>query len=444
MKKRIVIIGAAGRDFHNFNVCYREDRSTRVVAFTAAQIPDITGRRYPAQLAGAEYPDGIPIYPEERLENLIREEKINQVVFSYSDISHVKVMNLASRALAVGADFILLSPERTMLTAKAPVVSVCATRTGCGKSPVSRRVAQLLKEQGLRVVAIRHPMPYGDLVKQAVQRFAVLEDMDRQKCTIEEREEYEPHVQAGTIVYAGADYGAILQHAEKEADVIIWDGGNNDTPFIKSDLEIVVTDPHRAGHEVLYHPGEVNLLRANVVLINKVDSAFPEAVQTVKNNVKDRNPRATIIELDSVVSVEQVGRLRGKKVLIIEDGPSLTHGEMGFGAGVIAARRAGAILVDPRGYAVGSILETFAKYGHVGALLPAMGYSDRQLEDLEETIQHVPCDFVLIATPIDLRHLIPIEQETMRVTYEVGERGQSKLAEVIRTFVNQHVAVPQA
>ena len=401
-------------------------------------------RRYPAKLAGAEYPAGIPIYPEERLINLIREENVDQVVFSYSDISHVRVMNLASRALAAGADFILLSPEKTMLKAKVPVVSVCATRTGCGKSPVSRRVAQLLKEQGLRVVAIRHPMPYGDLVKQAVQRFAVLEDMDRQKCTIEEREEYEPHVQAGTIVYAGVDYGAILRQAEKEADVIIWDGGNNDTPFIKPDLEIVVTDPHRAGHEVLYHPGEVNLLRANVVLINKVDSAFPEAVQTVKNNVKDRNPQATIIELDSVVNVEQVERLRGKKVLVIEDGPSLTHGEMGFGAGVIAARRGGAILVDPRGFAVGSILETFAKYGHVGALLPAMGYSDRQLEDLEETIQRVPCDFVLIATPIDLRHLIPIEQETMRVTYEVGERGASKLAEVIRTFVNQHTAVPQA
>ena len=444
MQKRIVIIGAAGRDFHNFNVCYRGDRSTQVVAFTAAQIPDIAGRRYPAKLAGPEYPEGIPIYPEDRLESLIREEKIDQVVFSYSDVSHVKVMNLASRALAHRADFVLLGAEKTMLKAKVPVVSVCATRTGCGKSPVSRRVAQLLKEQGLKVVAIRHPMPYGDLVKQAVQRFATLEDMDRQKCTIEEREEYEPHVQAGTIVYAGVDYGAILQEAEKEADVIIWDGGNNDTPFIRPDLEIVVTDPHRAGHEVLYHPGEVNLLRANVVLINKVDSAFPEAVATVKANIQNRNPRARVIELDSVVTVEQPERLRGKKVLVIEDGPSLTHGEMAFGAGVIGARKAGATLVDPRNYAVGSILETFAKYNHVEALLPAMGYSDKQLEDLEETIRSVPCDFVLIATPIDLRHLIPIEQETMRVTYEIGERGPSQLAEVIRAFAHQHAPMAQA
>jgi predicted GTPase len=444
MQKRIVIIGAAGRDFHNFNVCYREDRSTQVVAFTAAQIPDIAGRRYPAELAGAGYPGGIPIYAEERLESLIREEKVDQVVFSYSDVSHVKVMNLASRALAAGADFVLLSAERTMLKSKVPVVSVCATRTGCGKSPVSRRVAQLLKEQGLKVVAIRHPMPYGDLVKQAVQRFAAPEDMDRQKCTIEEREEYEPHVQAGTIVYAGADYGAILRQAEKEADVIIWDGGNNDTPFIKPDLEIVVTDPHRAGHEVLYHPGEVNLLRADVVLINKVDSAFAEAVETVRANVKDRNPRAKIIELDSIVTVEQAELLRGKRVLVIEDGPSLTHGEMTFGAGVIGARKAGATLIDPRIYAVGSIRETFAKYGHVGALLPAMGYSEKQLSDLEETIRRVPCDYVLIATPIDLRHLIPIEQETMRVSYEIGERGPSKLAEVIREFAHQHAPIAQA
>lgn len=444
MQNRIVIIGAAGRDFHNFNVCYRADRGTEVVAFTAAQIPDIAGRRYPAELAGAGYPDGIPIYPEERLQSLIREESVDQVVFSYSDVSHVQVMNLASRALAAGADFVLLSAERTMLKSKVPVVSVCATRTGCGKSPVSRRVAQLLKEQGLKVVAIRHPMPYGDLVKQAVQRFAVPEDMDRQKCTIEEREEYEPHVQAGTIVYAGADYGAILEQAENEAHVIIWDGGNNDTPFIKPDLEIVVTDPHRAGHEVLYHPGEVNLLRANVVLINKVDSAFPEAVGTVKSNVKDRNPQAMIVELDSIVNVEQAEAIRGRKVLVIEDGPSLTHGEMAFGAGVIGARRAGAILVDPRNFAVGSIRETFAKFGHVGALLPAMGYSEKQLADLKETIRRVPCDYVLIATPIDLRHLIPIEQKTLRVTYEVGERGPSRFAEIILEFANRHVSIPQA
>jgi len=444
MQNRIVIVGAAGRDFHNFNLCYRDDAWSQVVAFTATQIPDIAGRKYPAELAGPRYPQGIPIYPEEQLEKLVREEKVNLVVFSYSDVSHVRVMNLASRALAAGADFLLLSAEKTMLKANVPVVSICATRTGCGKSPVSRRVAELLKGQGLKVVAIRHPMPYGDLVKQKVQRFATVADMDNQKCTIEEREEYEPHVQTGTVVYAGADYGAILREAEKEADVIIWDGGNNDTPFLKPDLEIVVTDPHRAGHEVLYHPGEVNLLRADVVVINKVDSAFQEAVETVRRNVKDRNPRATVIETDSVVKVEQAERLHAAKVLVIEDGPSLTHGEMAFGAGVIAARRAGATLVDPRQYAVGSIRDTFAKYGHVGALLPAMGYSEKQLTELEETIRRTPCDFVLIATPIDLRHLIPITQPSLRVTYEVGERGPSKLAEAVREFVEQHVAVTQS
>ena len=441
MQNRIVIVGAAGRDFHNFNVCYRDDAWSQVVAFTATQIPDIAGRKYPAELAGPRYPEGIPIYPEEQLEKVIKEEKANLVVFSYSDVSHVRVMNLASRALAAGADFLLLAAEKTMLKAKVPVVSICATRTGCGKSPVSRRVAELLKEQGLKVVAIRHPMPYGDLVKQKVQRFATVADMDSQKCTIEEREEYEPHVRTGTVVYAGADYGAILREAEKEADVIIWDGGNNDTPFLKPDLEIVVTDPHRAGHEVLYHPGEVNLLRANVVVINKVDSAFREAVETVRRNVKDRNPKAVMIETDSVVKVEQAERLHGARVLVIEDGPSLTHGEMAFGAGVIAARRAGATLVDPRQYAVGSIRDTFGKYEHVGALLPAMGYSEKQLAELEETIRRTPCDFVLIATPIDLRHLIPVPQPSLRVTYEVGERGPSRLAEVIREFVNQHAAV---
>jgi len=444
MQNRIVILGAAGRDFHNFNVCYREDAGSQVVAITATQIPDIAGRKYPAELAGPRYPEGIPIVAEEELEKIIKEENVNEAVFSYSDVSHVRVMNLASRVLAAGADFVLLSAEKTMLKAKVPVVSVCATRTGCGKSPVSRRVAELLKEQGLKVVAMRHPMPYGELVKQRVQRFAELADMDRQKCTIEEREEYEPHVQAGTIVYAGTDYGAILREAEKEADVIIWDGGNNDTPFLKPDLEIVVTDPHRAGHEVLYHPGEVNLLRANVVVINKVDSAFREAVDTVRANVRERNPRARVVETDSVVKVEQVERLPGAKVLVIEDGPSLTHGELAFGAGVLAARRAGAMLVDPRQYAVGSIQDTFGKFGHVGALLPAMGYSEKQLADLEETIRRTPCDFVLIATPIDLRHLITIPQPSLRVTYEVAERGTSKLAEVIRDFVNQHTPATMA
>lgn len=444
MQNRIVIVGAAGRDFHNFNMCYREDASNRVVAFTATQIPDIAGRRYPRELAGPLYPEGIPIVPEEELEKLIREEKANLVVFSYSDVSHVHVMNVASRALAAGADFLLLSAEKTMLKAKVPVVSVCATRTGCGKSPVSRRVATLLKEQGQKVVAIRHPMPYGELVKQKVQRFAELGDLDRQKCTIEEREEYEPHVQSGTVVYAGADYGAILAEAEKEADVIIWDGGNNDTAFLRPDLEIVVTDPHRAGHEVLYHPGEVNLLRADVVVINKVDSARAEAVETVRANVRQRNPKAMVIETDSPVKVEQAEKIRGARVLVIEDGPSLTHGGMELGAGIIGAQQAGATLVDPRQYAVGSIRQTFAKFGHVGSLLPAMGYSEKQLAELEETIRRTPCDFVLIATPIDLRHLIPITQPSLRVTYEVAERGPSKLAEVMREFVGQHASLTLA
>lgn len=444
MQNRIVIIGAAGRDFHNFNVCYRDNSWSHVVAFTATQIPDIAGRKYPAELAGSRYPEGIPIVPEDDLERLIKEERVNMAVFSYSDVSHVRVMNLASRVVAAGADFVLLSAEKTMLKATVPVVSVCATRTGCGKSPVSRRVAELLKEQGLKVVAIRHPMPYGDLAKQKVQRFAELADMDKQKCTIEEREEYEPHVQTGTIVYAGDEYAAILKEAEKEADVIIWDGGNNDTPFYKPDLEIVVTDPHRAGHEVLYYPGEVNLLRADVVIINKVDSAFREAVETVRTNVRQRNPRATVIETDCMVRVDHPEQLRGAKVLVIEDGPSLTHGELAFGAGVIAAQRAGATLVDPRQYAVGSIRETFGKFGHVGKLLPAMGYSEKQLAELGETIRRTACDFVLIATPIDLRHLIAIPQPSLRVTYEVVERRPSKLAEVIRQFVSQHVPATMA
>lgn len=441
MQQRIVILGAAGRDFHNFNVCYREDPLSHVVAFTATQIPDIAGRRYPAEMAGPLYPDGIPIVPEEELERLIRDEQVNVAVFSYSDVSHVKVMNLASRALAAGADFQMLSAERTMLAATVPVVSICATRTGCGKSPVSRRVAELLKEAGLKTVAIRHPMPYGNLRKQRVQRFAELSDLDREQCTIEEREEYEPHVQSGTVVYAGVDYAAIVAEAEKEADVIIWDGGNNDTPFVFPDLEIVVTDPHRAGHEVLYHPGEVNLLRANVVVINKVDSARPELVEIVRQNVRQRNPKAEIIEAESLVKVEEAEKLRGKRVLVIEDGPSLTHGEMALGAGVIGAQRAGATLVDPRAYAVGSIRDTFVKFPHVGALLPAMGYSEKQLADLQETIRRTPCDFVLIATPIDLRHVVAIGQPSLRVTYEIAERGRPTLAEVIRRFVQKEVEV---
>jgi predicted GTPase len=442
MKRRVVILGAAGRDFHNFNVCFRNSPEDRVIAFTATQIPDIAGRRYPSELAGPLYPEGIPIVPEEQLERLISEDGANVVVFSYSDVSHNHVMDVASRAIAAGADFVLLGSDRTMLRAKVPVVSVCAVRTGCGKSPVSRRVVHLLREAGQRVVVVRHPMPYGDLLKERVQRFAQLEDLDRQRCTIEEREEYEPHIAAGTVVFAGVDYAAILAEAEKEADVIVWDGGNNDTPFFRPDLEIVVADPHRAGHELLYHPGEVNLLRADVIVINKVDSAFEAAIETVRRNVRERNPKARVIEAASQITVEDAERIRHARVLVIEDGPTLTHGEMSFGAGVIGARQAGAAeLVDPRRYAVGSLRDVFTKFRQIGPLLPAMGYSATQLGELEETIRRTPCDFVLVATPIDLRRVIRISQPSLRVSYEIAERGAFTLAEVLHEFLAQHAAV---
>jgi predicted GTPase len=442
MRRRIVILGAAGRDFHNFNVCFRNSLNDQVVAFTATQIPNIAGRRYAAELAGALYPQGIPIVPEEDLERLIREGSANLVVFSYSDVSHNHVMDLASRAVAAGADFLLLGSDRTMLRAKVPVISVCAIRTGCGKSPVSRRVVRLLRDAGQEAVVVRHPMPYGDLVQQRVQRFAKLEDLDRQHCTIEEREEYEPHLHAGTVVFAGVDYAAILAEAEKEADVILWDGGNNDTPFFRPDLEIVVADPHRAGHELLYHPGEVNLLRADVVVINKVDTASDAAIELVRHNVRERNPKARVIEAASRIHVEDAERIRHARVLVIEDGPTLTHGEMSFGAGVIGARQAGAVeLVDPRPYAVGSLHDVFAKFRQIGPLLPAMGYSAAQLGELEETIRRTPCDFVLVATPIDLRRVIRINQPSLRVTYEIAERGPITLAEVVHEFLAQHATI---
>ncbi len=442
MKRRIVILGAAGRDFHNFNVCFRDSEHDHVVAFTATQIPDITGRRYPPELAGARYPDGIPIMPEESLEQVIREQAVNTVVFSYSDVSHAHVMHLASRAVAAGADFLLLGADSTMLDARVPVVSVCAVRTGCGKSPVSRRVTQALKEQGLRVAVVRHPMPYGDLLFERVQRFASLEDLERQRCTVEEREEYEPHIAMGTVVFAGVDYEAILERAEKEADVIVWDGGNNDTPFLRSDLEIVVADPLRPGHEVMYYPGEVNLRRAHVVVINKVDTAPESAIETVRRNVRELNSRAQIIEAASRVYVDEPLQLSGSKVLVVEDGPTLTHGEMSFGAGVVAAQRYGAELVDPRPYAVGSLREVFAKYAHIGPLLPAMGYSEHQLAELEATIRETPCDLVLVATPIDLGRIIVIPRPTVRVRYEIEERSRLTIGEVIREFVHSRVGVP--
>jgi predicted GTPase len=442
MQRRVAILGAAGRDFHNFNVCFRKDPESRVIAFTAAQIPEIAGRRYPPELAGPLYPDGIPIVPEEQLEQLIVTQKVDLVVFSYSDVSHHHVMDLASRAIAAGADFLLLGADRTMLKSRVPVVSVCAVRTGCGKTPVSRRVVQLLKQMGLHVVVVRHPMPYGDLARQTVQRFATFADLDRQQCTIEEREEYEPHLQAGTLVFAGVDYERILAEAEKEAGVIVWDGGNNDTPFFRSDLEIVVADPHRAGHELLYHPGEVNLLRADVIVINKVDTARDENIETVRHNVRERNPNALLIETVSRITVEHPESLRAAQVLVIEDGPTLTHGEMAYGAGVIAARREGAAeLVDPRPYAAGSLHEVFEQFRHIGPLLPAMGYSERQLRELEETIRRTPCDVVVVATPIDLGRIIQISKPTVRVTYDVVERSTLTLAQVLREFVAEHAPV---
>ncbi len=437
--KRVLILGAAGRDFHNFNVVFRNNLDYHVVAFTATQIPDIAGRRYPVELAGRLYPDGIPIYEEKELERLIAESEIDTVVFSYSDIAYPNLMHLASRALAAGADFWLLGTEHTQLKSAVPVISVCAVRTGCGKSPVSRLVAQELRQEGLKPVVIRHPMPYGDLAAQAVQRFATMEDLDLQQCTIEEREEYEPHIRQGTVVYAGVDYEKILRQAEKEADVILWDGGNNDTPFYVSDLEIVVVDPHRPGHEISYYPGEVNLRRADVIVINKVDTAQPQDIETVRQNIALTNPKAVVFETGCQVSVTSPDLIKGKKVLVVEDGPTLTHGEMPYGAGVVAARQNGAAeLVDPRPYAVGSIRGTFAKYSHLTSLLPAMGYSAMQRHELEETIRQTPCDLVLIATPIDLTRVIKIDKPHLRVSYEVEELVQPGLARLLAKFAHEH------
>jgi predicted GTPase len=431
--KRILIAGAAGRDFHNFNVVFRGNPDYQVVAFTATQIPDIANRRYPAELADAlQYPDGIPIFEEKDLEKLIATERVDAVVFSYSDISHQNLMHLASRAVAAGADFWLLGTEHTQLKSSVPVVSVCAVRTGCGKSPVSRLVAFELRQQGWNPVVVRHPMPYGDLAAQAVQRFATVEDLDFQQCTIEEREEYEPHIHEGTVVYAGVDYERILRRAEKEGDIILWDGGNNDTPFYVSDLEIVVADPHRPGHELLYFPGEVNLRRADVVVINKVDTASQQDIETVRHNIHVSNPKARIIETACRVSVPAPELVKGRRVLVVEDGPTLTHGEMPYGAGVVAARQFGAAeLVYPKPFAVGSIRGTYDKYPHLTNLLPAMGYSVMQRHELEETINRVPCDLVLIATPIDLARVIRIDKPCLRVTYKVEELTHPGLVEIL-------------
>ncbi len=437
--KKVLILGAAGRDFHNFNVFFRDNLDYQVVAFTATQIPDIAGRQYPRELAGRLYPNGIPIFEEKNLEQIVADEHVDTVVFSYSDISYPNLMHLASRVVAAGADFWLLGTEHTQIKSRVPVVSICAARTGCGKSPVSRLVAATLHEQGHKPVVIRHPMPYGNLAEQAVQRFATLNDLDFHQCTIEECEEYEPHIKLGTIVYAGVDYEKILRQAEKEADVILWDGGNNDTPFYNSDLEIVVVDPHRPGHELAYFPGEVNLRRADVVIINKVDTAALHDVQTVRQNVMLANPKAAVIETACRVSVPNPDQVKGKRVLVVEDGPTLTHGEMPYGAGVVAARQCGAAaLIDPRPFAVGSIRSTYERYTHLNSLLPAMGYSAMQRHELEATIAATPCDLVLIATPIDLARVIKIDKPAMRVTYEVEELTKPGLAEKLATLTASH------
>ncbi|MCS7179194.1 MAG: cyclic 2,3-diphosphoglycerate synthase [Anaerolineae bacterium] len=432
MPKRVIIMGAAGRDFHNFNVYFRDNSDYQVVAFTATQIPNIEGRCYPPELAGPLYPAGIPIYPEEELTELIRHHQVDQVVFAYSDVSHEYVMHRASQAIVAGADFCLMGTSTTMLTSRRPVVAVCAVRTGSGKSQTTRHVCDVLRRMGYQVVVVRHPMPYGDLVAQAVQRFATYEDLDRYRCTIEEREEYEPHIERGVVVYAGVDYGRILQQAEEEADIIVWDGGNNDLPFFRPDLHIVVADPHRPGHEVRYHPGEANLRAADVVVINKVDTADPDGVAQVRRNLQEVNPRALVVEAASPIWVEDPGAIRGRRVLVIEDGPTLTHGEMAYGAGVVAARRFGAAeLVDPRPYAVRSIAETFQKYPHIGPLLPAMGYGEEQMRDLEATIHATPCDLVLAATPVDIRRLLKVPYPVDRVRYELQVVSQPTLEEIL-------------
>ena len=441
-KKNVIIIGAAGRDFHNFNTYYRDNAAYNVVAFTAAQIPDIDGRKYPKELAGKLYPAGIPIVPEEDLPELIRSKNVSDCVFSYSDVTYQKVMSVGAVVNAAGANFVLLGPGDTMIKSTKPVVAVGAIRTGCGKSQTSRRVIELLMEKGLKVVAIRHPMPYGDLNKQKVQRFATVADLAKHKCTVEEMEEYEPHVVRGNVIYAGVDYEAIVRAAEKDpagCDVILWDGGNNDFPFYKPDLMITVTDPHRAGHELRYYPGEVTLRIADVVVINKMDSSSPESVQIVRESIEKVNPKAVVIDGASPIKVDDPSVIRGKRVLVVEDGPTLTHGEMKLGAGVVAARKYGAsALVDPRPFTVGKLSETFRVYPNIGTLLPAMGYGTQQLKDLETTINKSDCDSVIIATPIDLNRIIKIKKPNTRVHYDLQEIGFPDLKEVLDSFVKKN------
>jgi predicted GTPase len=433
MVENVIIMGAAGRDFHNFNVYFRDNARYNVVGFTATQIPDIDGRQYPVELAGNMYPAGIPIFADTRLADLIKEHRVDLVAFSYSDVPHTEVMHKASVVTAAGADFIIIGAPYTMIASTRKVISVCAVRTGCGKSQTSREVVRILREMGKKVVAVRHPMPYGDLTQQVVQRFASYEDLERHECTIEEREEYEPYVRMGAVIYAGVDYGKILKQAEEEADVIVWDGGNNDTPFYKPDIHIVVFDPHRPGHETTYHPGETNMLLADIAVINKVDSAKPENVDKVRRTIEKHNPGAAIVLADSEVLAEDVDQIRGKHVLVVEDGPTLTHGEMKYGAGVIAAQRFGASsIVDPRPYLVGSLKGTFETYPGIGEVLPAMGYSKQQIGDLEATINGCDCDLVLAATPIDLAALVSINKPLVRIRYEYADHGQPTLEERIK------------
>ncbi|MEN6408933.1 MAG: cyclic 2,3-diphosphoglycerate synthase [Anaerolineaceae bacterium] len=430
---RTIIMGAAGRDFHNFNVFFRDNADYEVVAFTATQIPNIEGRSYPAALAGKLYPAGIPIYPETDLVRLIKELKAEQVIFAYSDIPHEMVMHKASIVMAAGADFRMMGPNTTYVKSIKPVVSVCAVRTGSGKSQTTRRVASILQKMGYKVAAIRHPMPYGDLVKQKVQRYATYADLDKHECTIEEREEYEPHIDAGVIIYAGVDYEAILRQAEQEADIILWDGGNNDFSFYAPDLNIVVADPHRPGNEYTYHPGETNVRMADAFVINKVDTADPNAVIAVRNRLHDLNPKATIIEAASPLFVDNPEAIRGKRVLVIEDGPTLTHGEMAYGAGWVAARRYGAAeIVDPRPFAVGSIVATYKKYPKTGAILPAMGYGEDMIHDLEKTIENADVDMVVIGTPIDLTRVLKLNKPSQRVRYELQEIGTPTLEDLLK------------
>jgi predicted GTPase len=431
-------MGAAGRDFHNFNVCYRNDPSREVVAFTATQIPGIHGRRYPAELAGDLYPEGIPIVLEKDLPELIREQRADEVIFSYSDIAHVDVMHRASLANACGADFVMLSADKTMIKSEVPVVSICAVRTGAGKSQTTRRVCAILSDMGKKVAVVRHPMPYGDLVKQRVQRFETLEDMDKHECTIEEREEYEPHIVEGRVVYAGVDYGDILKAAEAESDIVIWDGGNNDTSFYKSDLLIVVADPHRPGHELLYHPGETNLRMADVVVINKEDTATPENIEAVVANVARLNPGARVIHATSPFTIDQPDLIREKRVIVIEDGPTLTHGGMRYGVGIKAAESVGVEgIIDPRPFAEGEIQGVFQQYGHLDRVLPAMGYSSQQLDDLQKTLSKAKPEAVVVATPIDLGRLIDIPYPSARVRYELKESGSPNLEDVLKELVNR-------